>query len=90
MADEVQTQPVEKAGGENYKKVGSPLKKIIINNFVGGISWSIGVLIGASIVIGIAAYFARRIDFVPLFGHFFAEVLKSAQSNLQQTGTPIQ
>ncbi len=63
---------------------------MIFNNFFGGIAWSLGVLVGASILIAIAAYFARRIDFVPIFGHFFAEVLKSAQSNLQQPGTPMQ
>ncbi len=74
---------------ENYERVHRPFWKMVFNNFFGGIAWSIGVLIGTTIVIAIAAFFIRKIDFVPIFGHFFAEVLKSAQSNIQPTATPI-
>lgn len=84
MADEVPIQQNNLQGGEHYKKVERPLKKIIINNFVGGIAWSFGVLIGTGILFGIIVYFIRRIDFVPILGKFLANVIQSAQTNFPQ------
>ncbi len=81
MAEEIKTQPEEVKGGENYKKVEHPLRKIMVNNFIGGIAWSFGVLIGTGVLFGIIVYFARRIDFVPILGKFLAGVIQSAQTN---------
>ena len=81
MADEVSIKQNNNQGGENYKKVERPLKKIIINNFIGGIAWSLGVLIGTGIVFGIIVYLVRRIDFVPIFGKFLANIIQSAQTS---------
>lgn len=82
MADEVSTKQNNIQGGEKHQKVGHPLKKIIINNFFGGIAWSLGVIIGTSVVFGILVYFVHKIDFVPIFGKFMANVIQSAQSNI--------
>jgi hypothetical protein len=81
VADEVPIQQNNIPGGENYKKVESPLKKIVINNFIGGIAWSFGVLIGTGILFGIIIYFGRRIDFAPLLGKFMANIIQSALAN---------
>ncbi len=82
MAEEIPIQQNNTQGGENYKKVERPLKKIIINNFVGGIAWSFGVLIGTGLLFGIIVYFVRQVDFVPILGKFLANVIQSAQTNI--------
>lgn len=81
MAEEVPAQQNNNQGGENYKKVDHTLKKIIINNFVGGIAWSFGVLIGTGVLFGIIVYVVRQVDFVPILGKFLAGVIQSAQTN---------
>jgi len=84
VADEVSIKQNNNQGGENYKKVEHPLKKIIINNFVGGIAWSFGVLIGTGVLFSVIVYFVRRVDFVLILGKFLASVIQSAQSNFPQ------
>lgn len=68
--------------GENFKKVDRSIKKMLLYNFLGGISWSIGVLVGASLVFSVIAYFIGKIDFIPILGDFLAKVIQSAQTNL--------
>jgi len=68
--------------GEHYKKVERPLGKLILYNFLGGIFWSLGVIIGAGLVFSIIAYFIGKIDFIPILGDFLAKVIQSAQNNL--------
>ena len=67
--------------GENYKKLERPLKKMLLYNFLGGIAWSLGILIGTGIIFGVITYFVRQIDFVPVLGKFLAGVIQAAQSN---------
>ena len=68
--------------GENYKKVERSLGKILVFNFLGGIAWSLGVLIGAGLIFSIIAYFVRQVDFIPILGDFLAKVIQSAQTNI--------
>ena len=69
--------------GENYKNVERSLGKIIVNNFIGGIFWSLGAIIGTTIIVSAIAYFVSRVDVIPILGHFIAEVLKSSQEALK-------
>ena len=72
----------EKTPGEKYKNVERPIKKMLLYNFLGGITWSLGVLIGFGLIFSIIAYFVSKIDFIPIIGSLLADVVKSAQSNL--------
>lgn len=35
-----------------YERVSMSLRRIVINNFLGGIAWGLGTVFGASIVVG--------------------------------------
>ncbi len=89
-----QTQPEpKKAHEENFQKIDRPLWKMMLFNFLGGISWGLGVLIGTTLLVAVAAFFLnKKIDLVPILGRFMAEVLKSAQNNLVPQGNlpPLQ
>jgi len=69
--------------GEKYKNVQRPMGKMLYYNFIGGIAWGLGVLIGSTIIFALIAFFIGKVDFVPLFGQFAAKVIESAQFNLQ-------
>src|SRR3989338_4645975 len=62
-------QTEQEQPGELYKKVERPLGKILLNNFLGGIFWSLGMLIGTTLVFSIIIFFVREIDFIPIIRH---------------------
>jgi hypothetical protein len=62
---------------EGNEKVYRSRKKIIFDNFLGGISWSFGVWIGTSIILLLTFLIASKVDFVPIIGNFVAETLRS-------------
>ena len=68
--------------GMVYERVNRPIGKILLNNFLGGIAWSLGTLIGASVVIGIVGYLIAQVDFVPIIGKWVADIILASQSNL--------
>ena len=61
---------------EGNDKVYRSRKKIILDNFIGGISWSIGAWIGTTIILAIVAYFLSKFNFIPIIGNFVAQISK--------------
>jgi hypothetical protein len=59
----------------------SPFKKFL-TGLLGGIGWGVGLTIGTGAIIYVLAFIVAKIDFVPVFGQFLADVIKSAQGNL--------
>lgn len=53
-------------------------RKMLIDNLLGGIFWSIGVWIGTTFVITILLFLLAKIDFVPVVGDFVAKVMSHA------------
>lgn len=49
-------------------------KKIIFKNFIGGLSWGLGSVIGATIVVGLLIGLLQTINFVPIIGDFAAGI----------------
>jgi len=48
--------------------------EILINNFIGGIGWSLGVIFGAGILIAVIGFFASKIDFIPIIGNWVIQI----------------
>ncbi|HKC14784.1 MAG TPA: DUF5665 domain-containing protein [Patescibacteria group bacterium] len=59
---------------DNYKKVEMSRKQIIVNNFIGGISWGLGATIGLAIILAILTLVLKTVNLVPLVGDFAAKV----------------
>jgi hypothetical protein len=55
-------------------------KKMLLDNFLGGIVWSIGVWIGTTIIVALLVYFFSKINFIPIIGDFVAEISKYVAS----------
>ena len=66
---------------EPYEKVTMRKRHIIINNFLGGISWGLGATIGLGIVLTILGIILSKINLVPIVGNFISAVLESALKN---------
>jgi predicted PurR-regulated permease PerM len=49
-------------------------KKIIINNFIGGISWALGSTIGLTIFATLVTFLLGKIDLIPVIGSYIAKL----------------
>lgn len=54
----------------------TPIKKrkVLMNNFIGGIAWGMGATVGVSIVLALFAAVANFLDPVPVVGDFISNV----------------
>lgn len=67
--------------GDNYLNAQNSLKRILLNNFLGGIAWALGISIGASLVLAIIGFIFGKINLIPMVGNFIIEVNKFIQEN---------
>lgn len=66
---------------QKYERVNLSKKQLIINNFLGGIAWGLGVTIGLSVVLAILGLLANVIGVVPIVGNFVSEIIKYVSQN---------
>jgi len=64
------------ANRQPYDK-SSTLKKheIVVNNFLGGISWGLGATVGLSLFFVLLGILAKEVNLVPVVGSFVSEVI---------------
>lgn len=53
-------------------------KQILVNNFLAGIAWGIGTTIGVGTILAVLALIISKINFIPVFGSFLAQILEFA------------
>ncbi len=67
---------------EPSEKVYRSRGKMLLDNFLGGIVWALGVWVGSAVIIGLLLYFLSKVDLVPIVGDFLSNVTKYvAQKN---------
>lgn len=68
---------------EKYNNVATlSKKKIFLNNFIGGIAWAFGTLVGFAVIAILIGTLFSRVDLVPIVGDFVGNVVEEAvQSN---------
>ncbi len=52
---------------------------LLAYNFLRGLAMGLGTVVGATILVSIAAYFLTRIDFVPIIGEWAARIAQEIQ-----------
>lgn len=70
-----------------YDNVSLPLRKIIVNNFFGGIAWGLGSVIGATIIIGGAIWLLTQFGVLSNLGINLGNSIGDAIKNLLETVT---
>lgn len=73
-------------GEENFNNVYRGRKKMMFDNFLGGIAWSFGTIIGGTILLLIIGFFLSKIDFVPIIGGWVHRVVQEA---VQDKPSPV-
>lgn len=64
---------------ENASKLSK--KEIMINNFFGGIAWSLGATVGLSFIFTLLGILAKNVNLVPYVGSFVSQVVNFVLAN---------
>jgi len=65
---------------QQYETVTSSSKgKILLNNFLGGIAWGMGTIVGITLLAVILSFLGKNVNLIPYIGDFIAEILKYLQ-----------
>lgn len=60
---------------ERYEKVEETSKrKIIVNNFIGGLFFALGSTVGLAIVIALLTFVLSKVNLIPFIGSYIAEL----------------
>ncbi len=59
-------------------------KQVMINNFLGGLAWGLGTVIGATVVVAILISVLKTVNFVPVVGGFVSDILQSVETRQLQ------
>lgn len=65
---------------QKQQRVYQSRQKLLIDNFLGGIAWGLGLTVGLSLVLTILGFIISQIDFIPVFGKLFSEIFNYAYS----------
>ncbi len=85
MAEEKE-EKVPESGAEvarGYTKVHLSPARLMLNNFLGGLAWGFGTVLGATIVVATVLFILSKLNTIPLIGDFVSRILE--QIELRQT-----
>lgn len=72
---------------QKYEEAGrKKLKRIIIDNFIGGISWGLGATIGLALVLTLFGFLMKNINVVPVIGEFVSQVAEYVEDRNSSFG----
>jgi Domain of unknown function (DUF5665) len=60
---------------DRYDRVKESKKQLVLNNFIGGISWAFGAIVGVAIVVSLLGLILKHVNLIPYVGNFVAQVL---------------
>lgn len=60
-------------------------KRIIIDNFFGGLAWGLGTVIGAGAIVAILAFLISQVNFIPGIGSFVAQIIEAVNKSSQNS-----
>ena len=56
-------------------------KEIVVNNFIGGVSWALGATVGLSVIVTLLTLIAKNVNLVPVVGTFVSKIIDFVFAN---------
>jgi hypothetical protein len=54
--------------GRGMTKIFLTRREVIVNNFLGGLAWGLGTVLGATVIVGILVWILGQVGAIPLLG----------------------
>lgn len=80
--DKEKSSEDQKIVEKRYIEVNPSKWQKFTGGILSGIGYGIGLTVGTAAFFIIIGFVISKVDFVPVFGNFLADVIKSAQGNL--------
>lgn len=78
---ETQKEYIETSQSRGHTRVYISTSKIVINNFLGGLAWGFGVVIGATVVVTLVLWLLNQLGEVPIIGDLISKIIDDVQRN---------
>jgi hypothetical protein len=65
--------------GRGHTRVQVSIGKMLVNNFLGGLAWGFGTVLGATVVVALVLFILSKLDTIPLIGDFINNILEEIQ-----------
>lgn len=69
------------APGKGYTKIHISTWKVVLNNFLGGLAWGFGTVLGATLVVALMIIALTQLNGIPILGDFFSGILETIQTS---------
>lgn len=56
-------------------------REVMLANFLGGLSWGFGTVVGATVVVALLIWILSWVNFVPIIGSFVNDILDVISKN---------
>ncbi|OGY26312.1 MAG: hypothetical protein A2Z11_01150 [Candidatus Woykebacteria bacterium RBG_16_43_9] len=70
---------IEVTPGKGHTRIHISTGKMILNNFLGGLAWGLGTVLGATVIVAIVIILLTKLNTVPVIGDFFSKLLETIQ-----------
>jgi len=61
---------------EKYDQAKESRTKIFVNNFLGGIAWAWGAIVGVALIAMLLTLILKNINLVPFFGNYISKIIE--------------
>jgi len=78
---EDQKEYVETSEGRGYTRIYISTSRTFINNFIGGLAWGFGVILGATVVVTLVLWVLNQLGEVPIIGELVSKIIEDVQNN---------
>ena len=65
--------------GRGYTRVYLSPLRLMLNNFLGGLAWGFGIVLGGTILVALALFLVNSLDNVPIVGKFISNLINSVK-----------
>jgi len=70
---------IDVSSGRGHTRIYISTGKVIFNNFLGGLAWGFGTVLGATVVVGLVIIILSKLHNIPFIGDFFSSILQDIQ-----------
>lgn len=72
-------EAIDVTAGRGHTRIHISTGKIMLNNFLGGLAWGFGTVLGATLVVALVIFVLTKLNEVPIIGDFFKSILQTIQ-----------
>ena len=82
------TQELERLNSHRFIQVHNSIPRLIGFQFLRGLAFGLGSVVGATILVSVLAYSLSQIDFIPILGDWAGQLAEQIQLPGSGTGQP--